>query len=158
MADTPSRWLAVSQCWAIIACPSPQRMSKLKQLKNKREGIWYGKVPKYHGIAIWNQHCTIVQPEGQRFGPLHIGHCLNRCMSLFPQTPLPAAQLKQVLPHGVATPASGPWTDRTLPSPHTLWLLTGGCPHPAPQAQWTKRATATVSVPLRTQVTDIHFS
>lgn len=69
------------------------------------------------------------------------------------QIPLPDALPKLVLPRrGAAMPASGPWTGRTPPAPHTPWPRTGDSRRHAPPDLWTRRATATVSAPHRTQV------
>lgn len=69
------------------------------------------------------------------------------------QIPLPDALPKLVLPrHGAAMPASGLWTGRTPPAPHTPWPLTGDYRRHAPLDLWTRRATATASAPRRIQV------
>lgn len=64
----------------------------------------------------------------------------------------------RALPQEAATLVSGRWTALTRRSPHTHSAPTGGWERRECLAPWTKRATATASVRLRTQVLHLHPS
>ena len=76
----------------------------------------------------------------------------HRLCSGSSQIPPPGGMPRLGPRRGTGMPASGPSTDPTPPFQHTPSPPTGGCQRPGPQAQWTRRVTATASAPHKTQV------
>ena len=76
----------------------------------------------------------------------------HRLCSGSSQIPPPGEMPRLGPQRGTGTPANGPSTDPTPPFQHTPSPPTGGCQRPGPQAQWTRRVTATASAPHKTQV------
>lgn len=68
------------------------------------------------------------------------------------QIPPPGGMQRQDPQQETGMPASGPSTDLTPPFQHTPLPQTGGCRRPGLRDQWTRRVTATVSAPHKTQV------